>query len=96
MYDIGRGTQENRVCYSGMIKRRNKMDIGKIEKGSIQVVGREGNRVYLQCLKKDVINLPKQEILSGSSCFVLDALDTENCLYVYNKVKNEEGQWYPL
>ena len=72
------------------------MDIGKIEKGSIQIVGREGNRVYLQCLKKDIINLPKQEILSGSSCFVLDALDTENCLYVYNKLKNEEGQWYPL
>ena len=72
------------------------MDVGKIEKGSIQIVGREGSRVYLQCLKQDIINLPKQGIVSGSSCLVLDASDTENCLYVYNKVKNEEGQWYPL
>lgn len=72
------------------------MDLGKIQIGSIQVVGREGSKVSLQCLKQDFDKLPVKGIASGSDCLILDALDTENNFYIFNKIPKQDGKWYAI
>lgn len=73
------------------------MSFPDIEKGSIQIVKRRGNRVELQCLKEDVSKLPTSGILSGSSCLILNAEGDEPVLYVFNKTKEEKtGKWYSM
>lgn len=73
------------------------MNVKDIEKGSIQIVKRDGSRVELQCLQKDVVNLPTSGVLSGSSCLVLDAGEQDSVLYVYNQTETKKaGTWYPL
>ena len=70
------------------------MDLGKIEIGNIRVTKRDGNRLTLQCLKDDLTNLsklPLSEIADGSTCLILNALDTENSIYVLNN-----GTWYGM
>lgn len=73
------------------------MNVKDIEKGSIQIVKRNGSRVELQCLQEDITKLPTSGILSGSSCLVLDAGEQDSVLYVYNQTDIEKaGTWYPL
>ena len=68
-----------------------------IQVGSIQVVGREGLQVKLQCLKADIKNLPLKGIESGSSCFILDATGAEEKVYIFHKTEAEEnGTWYAV
>jgi hypothetical protein len=51
------------------------LNILEIEQGSIRIIDRDGTKVQLQCLKEDIDKLPLKGISSGSSCFVLDALE---------------------
>lgn len=68
-----------------------------IQVGSIQVVGREGLQVKLQCLKADIQLLPVEGIESGSTCLVLDAKGAEDKVYVFNKPESDKvGIWYAV
>ena len=72
------------------------LDILEIEQGSIRITDRDGTKVSLQCLKEDIDKLPLKGISSGSSCLVLDAIDTENNFYLFNKPRKQDGKWYPV
>lgn len=72
------------------------LNILEIEQASIRITDIDGTKVQLQCLKEDVDKLPLKGISSGSSCFVLDALDTENNFYLFNKPRKQDGKWYPV
>ena len=73
------------------------MDLKDIEKGSIQVVARNGNRVHLQCLKADVNKLPVKGIASGSACLILDSRGSEDVTLVFNITNEQEtGTWYSV
>lgn len=72
------------------------LNILEIEQASIRITDRDGTKVQLQCLKEDVGKLPLKGISSGSSCFVLDALETENNFYLFNKPRKQDGKWYPV
>lgn len=72
------------------------LNILEIEQGSIRITERDGTKVQLQCIKEDLDKLQLKGISSGSSCFVLDALDTENNFYLFNKPRKQDGKWYPV
>lgn len=73
------------------------MDLKDIQVGSIQVVGRNGNRVALQCLKADVSKLPLKGIASGSTWLILDSSGAEDVTLVFNKTNEQEvGKWYSV
>ncbi len=72
-------------------------EVKDIEVGSIQLVGREGARYKIQCLKADVANLPTSGIASGSTALILDATGAEDKVYVFHKINEEEtGTWYSI
>lgn len=72
-------------------------ELKDIEVGNIQVVGREGARYKIQCLKADVANLPINGIASGSTALILDAKGAEDKVLVFNKTKEEtNGNWYSI
>ena len=72
-------------------------EVKDIEVGNIQVVGREGARYKIQCLKADVANLPLNGIASGSTALILDAKGVEDKVLVFNKTKEEtNGNWYSI
>ena len=72
------------------------LNILEIEQGSIRITDRDGTKVQLQCLKEDFDKLPLKGISSGSSCFILDAIDMENNFYLFNKPRKQDGKWYPI
>lgn len=72
------------------------LNILEIEQASIRIIDRDGTKVQLQCLNEDLDKLPLKGISSGSSCFILDALDTENNFYLFNKPRKQDGKWYPV
>lgn len=73
------------------------MNIKDIQVGSIQVVGRNGNRIALQCLKADRSKLPLKGIASGSTCLILDSNGAEDVTLVFNITNEQEtGKWYSV
>lgn len=73
------------------------MNLEDIQIGSIQVTGRNGDRVALQCLKADVNKLPVKGIASGSTCLILDSSGVEDVTLVFNKTNEQEtGTWYSV
>ena len=68
-----------------------------IEQASIKIVGRQGTKYKLQCLKEDISKLPIDNVSDASTCLILDAGDTESPVYVFHSYdKGKVKKWYPL
>lgn len=68
-----------------------------IEIDSVRVVGRQGDRVQLQCLTADKLKLPTYGIGCGSSCIVLDAEEAKDGILLYHaNSMHVTGQWYSV
>lgn len=68
-----------------------------IETASIKVVDRNGDRVSLQCLKEDKLQLPMYGIGCGSTCILLDATGAEDKVLIFHRTSQKiTGMWYAL